>query len=101
MRAKDGKLKAHEYQGGSITISNLGMFNIKNFSAIINPPQSSIISIGGVSKQPIVYNDSEIKIRSIVEIGISADHRVINGALCAKFLNEIKRFVENPILFLV
>jgi pyruvate dehydrogenase E2 component (dihydrolipoamide acetyltransferase) len=101
LRAKDGKLKAHEYQGGSITISNLGMFNIKNFSAIINPPQSSIISIGGVSKQPIVYNDSEIKIRSIVEIGISADHRVINGALCAKFLNEIKRFVENPILFLV
>ena len=101
VRAKDGKLKAHEYQGGSITISNLGMFNIKNFSAIINPPQSSIISIGGVSKQPMVLDNDEIHIKSIVEIGISADHRVINGALCAKFLNEIKRFVENPILFLV
>ncbi len=101
VRARDGKLKSEEYQGGSITISNLGMFNVKSFTAIINPPQASILAIGGVSKQVVINKNDEMEVRSMMEINISADHRVIDGALCAKFLNEIKKMIENPFLFLI
>lgn len=95
-KAKEGQLRPDEFQGGSITISNLGMYNIDSFLAIINPPQSSIISVGGISKKPIVVQD-EIKIASIMSIGISCDHRVIDGALAAQFINKIKNYLENPL----
>ena len=99
-RARENKLKASEYQGGSITISNLGMFGIKSFSAIVNPPHASILSVGGVSRQPTVGENDELKIKSVMELGISADHRVIDGALAAKFLTELKKLLEDPILFM-
>jgi pyruvate dehydrogenase E2 component (dihydrolipoamide acetyltransferase) len=95
-KAKDGKLKPEEFQGGSITISNLGMYSIDSFLAIINPPQSCIISVGGISKKAVVVND-EIAIASIMTIGISCDHRVVDGALAAEFINKIKGYLENPL----
>ncbi len=95
-KAKDGKLKPEEFQGGSISISNLGMYSIDSFLAIINPPQSCIISVGGISKKPVVVND-EIIIASIMTIGVSCDHRVIDGALAAEFINKIKGYLENPL----
>jgi len=95
-KAKEGQLRSDEFQGGSITVSNLGMYNIDSFLAIINPPQSSIISVGGISKKPIVIQD-EIKIASVMSIGISCDHRVIDGALAAQFINKIKNYLENPL----
>jgi len=95
-KAKEGQLRPDEFKGGSITISNLGMYNIDSFLAIINPPQSSIISVGGISKKPIVVQD-EIKIASVMSIGISCDHRVIDGALAAQFINKIKNYLENPL----
>jgi pyruvate dehydrogenase E2 component (dihydrolipoamide acetyltransferase) len=100
-RARSGKLKGDEYQGGSITISNLGMMGVKSFAAIINPPQASILSISGIFKEPVVDDKDQISIKSLMEIGIAADHRVLDGALCAKFLGEIKKMIENPVLFLV
>ncbi len=95
-KAKEGKLRPDEFQGGSISISNLGMYSIDSFLAIINPPQSCILSVGGISKKPIVVND-EIKIASIMTIGISCDHRVVDGALAAEFINKIKSHLENPL----
>lgn len=95
-RAKEGKLRPEEFQGGSISISNLGMYSIDSFLAIINPPQSCIISVGGISRKPIVIND-EIVIASIMTLGISCDHRVVDGALAAQFINRIKSFLENPL----
>lgn len=95
-RAKEGQLRPDEFQGGSITISNLGIYNIDSFLAIINPPQSSIISVGGISKKPLVIQD-EIIIGSVMSIGISCDHRVIDGALAAQFINKIKSYLENPL----
>lgn len=95
-RAKEGKLRPDEFQGGSISISNLGMYNVESFLAIINPPQSCIISVGGISKKPVVIQD-EIKVASVMSIGISCDHRVIDGALAAQFINKIKLHLENPL----
>ena len=98
-RAKEAKLRPDEFQGGSISISNLGMYNVESFLAIINPPQSCIISVGGISKKPIVIQD-EIKVASVMSIGISCDHRVIDGALAAQFINKIKLHLENPLLLI-
>jgi pyruvate dehydrogenase E2 component (dihydrolipoamide acetyltransferase) len=95
-RAKEGKLRSDEFQGGSISISNLGMYNIDSFLAIINPPQSCIISVGGISKKPVVVEE-QLAIASVMSIGISCDHRVIDGALAAQFINKIKLYLENPL----
>lgn len=95
-RAKEGKLRPEEFQGGSLSISNLGMYSIDSFLAIINPPQSCILSVGGISKKPVVVND-EIVVASIMSIGISCDHRVVDGALAAQFINKIKTYLENPL----
>ena len=99
-RAKAGKLSSHEYQGGGITISNLGMFGIKDFIAIINPPQSSILAVGKAEKRPIIQDDA-IAIATMMTMTLSVDHRVVDGALGAQFLNEIKNFLENPISILI
>ncbi|NHB58412.1 2-oxo acid dehydrogenase subunit E2 [Acinetobacter sp. 194] len=99
-RAKTGKLKPDEFQGGSFSISNLGMLGIKHFDAIINPPQGAILALGASEKRTVVEKDTVV-IREIVTATLSCDHRVIDGALGAKFLSVFKQYVENPALILV
>ncbi|PBD15502.1 MULTISPECIES: pyruvate dehydrogenase complex dihydrolipoamide acetyltransferase [unclassified Wolbachia] len=99
-RARSGKLKPEEFQGGGFTISNLGMFGIKAFSAIINPPQSCIMAVGASKKQPIVMNE-KIEIAEIMTVTLSVDHRGVDGALGAKFLNAFKHYIENPLVMLI
>jgi pyruvate dehydrogenase E2 component (dihydrolipoamide acetyltransferase) len=99
-RARSGKLKPEEFQGGGFTISNLGMFGIKTFSAIINPPQSCIMAVGASKKQPIVVNE-KIEIAEIMTVTLSVDHRTVDGALGAKFLNAFKHYIENPLVMLI
>lgn len=94
--AKEGRLKPEQYEGGGLTLSNLGMYGVSNFYAIINPPQSAILSIGTIEKKPIVVND-QIVIGQTMNISISADHRVIDGSDAALFIGEIKNLIENPI----
>jgi pyruvate dehydrogenase E2 component (dihydrolipoamide acetyltransferase) len=95
-RARDRKLAPHEYQGGSFAISNLGMFGIDNFDAIINPPHSAILAVGAGAKKPIVGADGEIKVATVMSTTLSVDHRVIDGAMGANLLNAIKANLENP-----
>lgn len=99
-RAKTGKLVPDEFQGGSFSISNLGMLGIQQFDAIINPPQGAILALGAAEKRAVVEND-EIVVREMVTATLSCDHRVIDGALGAQFLSAFKQFVENPALILV
>ena len=99
-RAKTGKLAPDEFQGGSFSISNLGMLGIPQFDAIINPPQGAILALGAAEKRAVVEND-EIVVREMVTATLSCDHRVIDGALGAQFLSALKQFVENPALILV
>jgi len=95
-RARDRKLAPHEYQGGSFAISNLGMFGIDNFDAIINPPHAAILAVGAGKKKPVVGEDGEIKVAIVMSTTLSVDHRVIDGALGANLLNAIKANLENP-----
>ncbi|WP_265025245.1 pyruvate dehydrogenase complex dihydrolipoamide acetyltransferase [Wolbachia endosymbiont (group B) of Pammene fasciana] len=99
-RARSGKLKPEEFQGGGFTISNLGMFGIKTFSAIINPPQSCIMAVGASKKQPVVIGE-KIEIAEIMTVTLSVDHRAVDGALGAKFLNAFKYYIENPTVMLL
>ena len=99
-RARDRKLAPHEYQGGSFAISNLGMFGIDNFDAIINPPHSAILAVGAGVKKPIVGADGELTVGIVMSTTLSVDHRVIDGALGANLLNAIKDNLENPMTML-
>jgi len=99
-RAKDKKLAPAEMQGGTITISNLGAFGVGNFDAIINPPQAAILAIGTITKQPVVNAANQIVPGQRMWIGMSCDHRVIDGAIGARFLSELKRFLETPVLLI-
>jgi pyruvate dehydrogenase E2 component (dihydrolipoamide acetyltransferase) len=99
-RARDRKLAPHEYQGGSFAISNLGMFGIENFDAIINPPHSAILAVGAGVKKPIVGADGELTVGIVMSTTLSVDHRVIDGALGANLLNAIKDNLENPLTML-
>ena len=99
-RARDRKLAPHEYQGGSFAISNLGMFGIDNFDAIINPPHSGILAVGAGVKKPVVGADDQIKVATVMSVTLSVDHRVIDGALGAQLLEAIKANLENPIAML-
>jgi pyruvate dehydrogenase E2 component (dihydrolipoamide acetyltransferase) len=94
-RAKEGRLKPAEYQGGSLTISNLGMYGIREFTAIVNPPQACILAIGASEPRPVV-RDGGLAVATQMSCTLSADHRVVDGALGAKFLAEFKRLIENP-----
>lgn len=98
--AKEGKLQPHQYQGGSFTISNLGMFGIDDFQAIINPPQACILSVGGIVKKPVVKGDS-ICIGQTLTLSLSADHRVIDGADAAKFIKTLQKYLENPVSLVI
>jgi pyruvate dehydrogenase E2 component (dihydrolipoamide acetyltransferase) len=99
-RARNGVLKPREYTDATIAISNLGMFDIDSFIAIINPLQSASVAVGSVRKQPVV-RDGQIVIVDIMQATVSADHRVVNGAEAAHFLNEIKGFLQKPSSLLV
>jgi len=99
-RAREKKLQPEEYTGATFSISNLGMFGIEEFTAIINPPEAAIFAIGSATPQPVV-RDGEIVIRNMMSVTMSCDHRVIDGATGAKFLQTFKQMLENPLLMLV
>ena len=99
-RARDGKLKPEEYQGGTFSVSNLGMFGIDEFSAIINPPQSCILAVGAGVQKPYVA-DGEVKIGTFMKATLSTDHRTVDGAVGAEFLQILKQYIENPISMLL
>jgi pyruvate dehydrogenase E2 component (dihydrolipoamide acetyltransferase) len=95
-KAKEKKLQPSEWEGNTFTISNLGMFGIDEFTAIINPPDACILAVGGISQKPIVANN-EIVIGHIMKVTLSCDHRVVDGATGAQFLQEVKRYLETPL----
>ena len=95
-RAKEGKLQPHEFQGGTITLSNLGMFGIEHFTAIINPPQACILAVGGPSKKVVPTASGEYVTKSVMKVTLSCDHRVVDGAVGATWLKHFKKFIEKP-----
>jgi pyruvate dehydrogenase E2 component (dihydrolipoamide acetyltransferase) len=99
-RAKSGKLKLEEFQGGTFSISNLGMFGIRHFEAVINPPQSCILAVGAGEQRPVVKNGA-LAIATIMSCTLSVDHRVVDGAVGAQFLSEIKKLIEDPLAMLL
>ncbi|GHF50396.1 pyruvate dehydrogenase complex dihydrolipoamide acetyltransferase [Seohaeicola zhoushanensis] len=99
-RARDRKLAPHEYQGGSFAISNLGMFGIDNFDAVINPPHGAILAVGAGVKKPVVEADGSIGVATVMSVTLSVDHRVIDGALGAQLLQAIVDNLENPVAML-
>ena len=100
-RARSKKLKPDEYQGGTITVSNLGAYGIEFFDAIINPPQAIIVSVGAIVKKAVVGANDTIVAGQRLAIGLSADHRVVDGAVGAQYLAELRRLLESPALLLV
>jgi pyruvate dehydrogenase E2 component (dihydrolipoamide acetyltransferase) len=100
-RARTKKLKPDEYQGGTLTVSNLGAYGIDSFSAIINPPQAIILAVGAVVKKPVVNSRNEIVVGQRLNIGLSCDHRVVDGAIGAEYLAELRKLIENPALMLI
>ncbi len=99
-RAREKRLKPEEMQGNTFTISNLGMFGIDEFTAIINPPASCILAVGGIQKTPIVV-DGEIKVGNVMKVTLSCDHRVVDGATGAAYLQTLQSYLENPLQMLV
>jgi pyruvate dehydrogenase E2 component (dihydrolipoamide acetyltransferase) len=100
-RARNKRMKPEEFQGGTFTVSNLGSYGIDNFSAIINPPQGFILSIGAIVKKAVIDNCDAIVSGQRMNIGMSCDHRVIDGALGAEYLKELRHLLENPALLLI
>ncbi|CUJ89063.1 Dihydrolipoyllysine-residue acetyltransferase component of pyruvate dehydrogenase complex [Ruegeria denitrificans] len=99
-RARERKLAPHEYQGGTFAISNLGMFGIDNFDAIVNPPHAGILAVGSGVKKPVVGDDGELTVATVMSVTMSVDHRVIDGALGAELLQAIVENLENPMVML-
>jgi pyruvate dehydrogenase E2 component (dihydrolipoamide acetyltransferase) len=96
-RARERKLQPHEYTGATMSVSNLGMLGIDEFTAIINPPEAAILAVGAVEDKPVVV-DGAIEIRKRMRVTLSCDHRVIDGALGAQFLQDLRRLIENPLM---
>jgi pyruvate dehydrogenase E2 component (dihydrolipoamide acetyltransferase) len=99
-RARARKLRPEEYTGATFSVSNLGMFGIDEFTAVINPPESGILAIGSITPKPVV-RESEIVVRQMMRVTMSCDHRVIDGATGAKFLQTFKKILENPLYLVV
>lgn len=99
-RAKEGKLEPHEYRGGSFTISNLGMYGVTNFQAIINPPQAAILAVGGIQDAPVV-KEGKVVPGKVLQVSLSVDHRVIDGVAAAEFLRDLKQVLEAPAMLLL
>jgi pyruvate dehydrogenase E2 component (dihydrolipoamide acetyltransferase) len=100
-RARDKKLKPAEYQGGASAISNLGMYGVREFSAIINPPQATILAVGAAQRRPVEAPDGSVRFESQMTVTLSCDHRVVDGALGAQLLAAFKALIENPVRMLV
>jgi pyruvate dehydrogenase E2 component (dihydrolipoamide acetyltransferase) len=100
-RARDGKLQPDEYQGGTITVSNMGMFGIESFTAIINPPQAAIVAVSSIDRRPSYDENGEIVPGSFLKLTLSADHRIANGRDGALYMAEVKRVLENPVMLMV
>ena len=104
-KARNGKLTPDEYTGGTFTVSNLGMFGIENFTAIINPPEVGILAVSATKDEPFVVQNADgsksVEIKPMMNITLTVDHRVIDGLLAAQFVTEVKRLLENPIELLV
>jgi pyruvate dehydrogenase E2 component (dihydrolipoamide acetyltransferase) len=99
-RARDRKLTPEEYTGATFTVSNLGMFGIDQFTAIINPPEAGILAIGGVEEKPVVI-DGQLEVRQRMRVTMSCDHRAVDGATGAKFLQTVRRYIENPLSLII
>ena len=95
-RAREGKLKPEEFTNGTFTVSNLGMYDVENFAAIINPPEGAILAVGSIVEKPIVEN-GQIVVGHTMKVTMSCDHRVVDGAIGAQFLQSFKRIIENPL----
>jgi pyruvate dehydrogenase E2 component (dihydrolipoamide acetyltransferase) len=100
-RARERRLKPDEYQGGSSAISNLGMYGVREFAAIINPPQSTILAVGAARRQAVEKLDGGVGFASIMTVTLSCDHRVVDGALGAELLAAFRGLVEQPVTMLV
>jgi len=99
-RARAGKLKLEEFQGGTFSISNLGMYGIRDFAAVINPPQGAILAVGAGEKRPIV-RDGQLAVATVMTCTLSCDHRVVDGAVGAQFLAAFKKLIEDPLTMLL
>jgi pyruvate dehydrogenase E2 component (dihydrolipoamide acetyltransferase) len=99
-RARDGKLKPEEFQGGTCSISNMGMYGIKQFDAVINPPQACILAIGSSEQRPVV-KDGAVSVATMMTCTLSCDHRVVDGALGAQLLAAFKSLIEFPAAMLL
>src|ERR687892_221090 len=100
-RAREGKLQPDEYQGGTITVSNMGMFGVESFTAIINPPQAAIVAVSSIIKRPTYDENDELVPTQTMKLTLSADHRITNGADGAQYMAAVKRLLENPMMLLV
>jgi pyruvate dehydrogenase E2 component (dihydrolipoamide acetyltransferase) len=99
-RARNRKLKPEEYQGGTTAVSNLGMFGVKQFAAIVNPPHATILAVGAGEQRPVVKN-GQLTVATVMTVTFSTDHRAVDGALGAELLSALKEFIENPVSMLV
>jgi pyruvate dehydrogenase E2 component (dihydrolipoamide acetyltransferase) len=99
-RARDGKIKQHELEGGSFSVSNLGMYGVSEFSAILNPPHSGILAVGAATARPVVV-EGELAVGTVISVTLSADHRVIDGAVAAEWMAAFVRRIENPLTILI
>jgi pyruvate dehydrogenase E2 component (dihydrolipoamide acetyltransferase) len=100
-RARAKKLKPNEYQGGASAISNLGMYGIREFAAIINPPHATILAVGATRRQAVETKDGGVAFASVMTVTLSCDHRVVDGALGAELIAALRGFVEQPVTMLV
>lgn len=100
-RARAGRIKQHELEGGSFSVSNLGMYGISEFSAILNPPQAGILAVGAAQKRPVIGPDDAIEVATMMTVTLSADHRVLDGALAAQWLAAFQHRIENPVSILI
>jgi pyruvate dehydrogenase E2 component (dihydrolipoamide acetyltransferase) len=99
-RARDKKLKPNEFQGGTSSVSNLGMFGIKEFTAVINPPQATILAVGTGEERPVVRN-GKLEVATLMSVTLACDHRAIDGALGARLIGAFKLLIENPVMMVV
>jgi pyruvate dehydrogenase E2 component (dihydrolipoamide acetyltransferase) len=100
-RARAGKLRPEEYQGGTFTVSNMGMYGVDSFTAIINPPSVSIMAVSAVVRRPDFDESGDVVPRNVLKLTVGSDHRVVNGAENARYLAEVKRLLEHPLLLTV
>ena len=98
--ARQGKLRPDEYKGGTFTITNLGMYDVDEFTAVINPPEAGILAMGKIDRVPVVEGEDRIVIKPITMLSLTYDHRIVDGAPAAQFLQRIKQLLQNPYLLL-